>query len=172
MDKRLVCNSSTGLFRSWSGRAPDWHVSPCRDFVMTHRKRLFLVGMLSLAACQVPTAKERRMLDSMIGKQAVDVVRTFGVPTREFKSGDHTFLAYINQQTDYSSPMGGWGYGGWGGGWGGGYGGWGGGWGGPGWGGWGWGGGFPTTAYTYTCQTTFELVNGVVSAWTMRGDGC
>lgn len=89
------------------------------------------------------------MLDSMIGKQAVDVVRTFGVPTRQFKSGDHTFLAYVNQQTDYSTPMGGWGYGGWG-----------------------YGGGFPTTAYTYTCQTTFELVNGVVSAWTMRGDGC
>ncbi|MCI1437238.1 MAG: hypothetical protein LKI03_06545 [Acetobacter indonesiensis] len=137
---------------------------------MTYRKRLLLVSMLSLAACQVPTAKERRMLDSMIGKQAVDVVRTFGVPTRQFKSGDHTFLAYVNQQTDYSMPMGGWGYGGWGGGWG--YGGWGGGWGGPGWGGWGYGGGFPTTAYTYTCQTTFELVNGVVSAWTMRGDGC
>ncbi|MBS1014901.1 hypothetical protein [Acetobacter persici] len=114
---------------------------------MTHRKFLLLVSMLSLAACQVPTAKERRQLDSMIGKQAVDVVRTYGVPTRQFVSGNHTFMSYINQQTDYSMPMSGWGYGGWGGGWGG-------------------------TAYTYTCQTNFELVNGVVSAWTMRGDGC
>ncbi|KXV76750.1 MULTISPECIES: hypothetical protein [Acetobacter] len=108
---------------------------------MTHRKLLLLVSMLSLAACQVPTAKERRQLDSMIGKQAVDVVRTYGVPTREFVSGNHTFLSYINQQTDYSMmPMSGWGGTG--------------------------------TAYTYTCQTNFELVNGVVSAWTMRGDGC
>ncbi|AQT04675.1 hypothetical protein [Acetobacter persici] len=139
---------------------------------MTHRKFLLLVSMLSLAACQVPTAKERRQLDSMIGKQAVDVVRTYGVPTRQFVSGNHTFMSYINQQTDYSMPMSGWGYGGWGGGWGGGFGGWGGGWGGPGWGG-GWGGGgWGGTAYTYTCQTNFELVNGVVSAWTMRGDGC
>ncbi|MCX2561323.1 hypothetical protein OQ252_07940 [Acetobacter farinalis] len=134
---------------------------------MTHKKLLLLVSMLSLAACEVPTAKERRQLDSMIGKQATDVVRAFGVPTRQFTSGQHTFLAYITQQTDYSMPMSGWGYGGWG------YGGWGG----PGWGGWGgpgWGGGWGGTAYsyTYTCQTTFELVNGVVSAWTMRGDGC
>lgn len=133
---------------------------PVWILVMTHRKLLLLVSMLSLAACQVPTAKERRQLDSMIGKQAIDVVRTYGVPTREFVSGNHTFLSYINQQTDYSMmPMSGWGYGGWGGGWGG-----------PGWGGGGWGG--TGTAYTYTCQTNFELVNGVVSAWTMRGDGC
>lgn len=137
---------------------------------MTHRKCLLLVSMLSLAACQVPTAKERRQLDSMIGKQAVDVVRAYGVPTRQFVSGNHTFLSYINQQTDYSMPMSGWGYGGWGGGWGG-YGGWGyGGWGGPGWGGGGWGG--TAYSYTYTCQTNFELVNGLVTAWTMRGDGC
>ncbi|MFT8783439.1 MAG: hypothetical protein ABF823_09720, partial [Acetobacter syzygii] len=45
-----------------------------------------------------------------------------------------------------------------------------------GWGGWGgygggWGGGFGT-AYTYSCQTNFELVNDVVKSWTMRGDGC
>lgn len=78
---------------------------------MTYRKLFLLVSMLSLAACQVPSPKERRLLDSMIGKQAVDVVRTYGVPTREFQSGNHTFLSYISQQTDYTS-MGGWGYGG------------------------------------------------------------
>lgn len=134
---------------------------------MTYANKFLLVGLLALAACQVPSPQERRKLDSMIGRPTVDVIRTFGVPTRQFTTGNHTFLAYISQETDYSMPMGGgWGYGpGWGGGWG--YGGWGGY--GGGWGGWGGGMG---TAYTYTCQTNFEVVNGIVSSWTMRGDGC
>lgn len=117
---------------------------------MMHKRFILLLGALALTGCQVPSKKERRQLDSMIGKQTTDVVRTFGVPTRQFVSGNHTFLAYINQQTDYTMPMSGWG---WDGGWG------------------GMGGGMGT-AYTYTCQTTFELVNGIVTAWTMRGDGC
>ncbi|QEO16771.1 hypothetical protein [Acetobacter vaccinii] len=136
---------------------------------MKPAKILPIVSFLALAACQVPSPQERKLLDSMVGKQATDVVRAFGVPNREFVTGDHTFLAYIHQETDYTMPMGGWGWGGpgwgWGGGWGGPGWGWGGGWGGPGWG----GGGM---AYTYSCQTTFELVNGIVSAWTMKGDGC
>lgn len=127
---------------------------------MTYANRFLLIGLLALAACQVPSAEERRKLDSMIGRPTVDVIRTFGVPTRQFTTGDHTFLAYITQETDYTSmPMGGgWGYGpGWGGGWGG-YGGWGYG----GWGYGGWGGGMGT-AYTYSCQTNFELVKALSS---------
>ncbi|ASL39225.1 MULTISPECIES: hypothetical protein [Acetobacter] len=136
---------------------------------MMHKRFILLLGALALTGCQVPSKKERRQLDSMIGKQTTDVVRTFGVPTRQFVAGNHTFLAYINQQTDYTMPMSGWG---WDGGWGG-WGGYGPGWGMGGWdGGWGGMGGGMGTAYTYTCQTTFELVNGIVTAWTMRGDGC
>ncbi|MFT8468814.1 MAG: hypothetical protein ABF705_09185, partial [Acetobacter syzygii] len=74
---------------------------------MTYANKLLLVGLLALTACQVPSAQERRRLDSMIGRQTVDVIRTFGVPTRQFTTGNHTFLAYITQETDYSMPMGG-----------------------------------------------------------------
>ncbi|MCI2008269.1 MAG: hypothetical protein LKJ54_05950 [Acetobacter peroxydans] len=139
---------------------------------MTHARtpkrvgKTLLLALLALSACEVPSKKERQLLNSMIGHPAADVVRNFGVPTQQFEADNHLFLAYISQQTDYTMPMGGWG---WGGGWGPGWGpGWGGGWGGPGWG---WGGGV-STAYTYTCQTTFELVNGLVTGWTVRGDGC
>ncbi|MGC5748219.1 hypothetical protein J4P41_06180 [Gluconobacter sp. NFX36] len=140
---------------------------------MKKAKLLSVVALLALSACEVPTLQQRQVLDGMVGKTEVDVVRQFGVPTRSYQTEGHSFLAYIENQTQYSGGGGGWGWGGWGGGWGGpGWGGWGGGWGGPGgWGG-GWGGGFPSTYYSTSCQTTFELVTGHVVGWTMRGDGC
>ncbi|AFW01729.1 hypothetical protein B932_2162 [Gluconobacter oxydans H24] len=139
---------------------------------MKKAKLLSVVALLALSACEVPTLQQRQVLDGMVGKSEVDVVRQFGVPSRSYQTEGHSFLAYIENETQYSGG-GGWGWGGWGGGWGGpGWGGWGGGWGGPGgWGG-GWGGGFPSTYYNTTCQTTFELVTGHVVGWTMRGDGC
>ncbi|GBR44675.1 hypothetical protein [Neokomagataea thailandica] len=138
---------------------------------------LAVAALLGLSACEVPTLEQRKVLDSMVGKNEVDVVRQFGVPSRSFQTQGHSFLAYIQNATEYTGGggwgWGGWGapgfgYGGWGGGWGGGFGGFGGGWGAPGWG----YGGFPGTAYNVSCQTTFELVAGRVVGWTMRGDGC
>ncbi len=133
------------------------------------KKTVFLsfAALLTLSACDVPTVQQRKVLDSMIGKTDVDVLRTFGVPTRTYQASGHDFLAYIDNETNYSPGSGGWGWG-WGGGpWGGygGYGGWGGGWGGG-------FGGFPPSYYNTTCQTTFELTNSRVVGWTMRGDGC
>ncbi|MFT8656944.1 MAG: hypothetical protein ABF785_09640, partial [Acetobacter papayae] len=85
---------------------------------MTHARtpkrvgKTLLVALLALSACEVPSKKERLLLDSMIGHPATDVVRSFGVPTRQFTTDNHLFLAYITQQTDYTMPMGGWGWGG------------------------------------------------------------
>ncbi|NHN88190.1 hypothetical protein [Acetobacter conturbans] len=144
-------------------------------------KRIWpVVALAALTACSGPTKEQRRQLDSLVGKTEVDVVRTFGVPTRTYQAQGHVFLAYIDNQTSYTPGSMGWGWGwdGWGGGWGGGgmgMGGWGGGWGGGpgGWGGgWGGGGGFPPSYYSTVCQTTFEFVGGLVTGWTMRGDGC
>ncbi|MCQ8240877.1 hypothetical protein [Rhizosaccharibacter radicis] len=127
-------------------------------------------AVLVLAGCEVPSVEQRRVLDSMIGRSEVDVVRTFGVPTRTFTAQNRTFLAYIDNYSSYSPGTPGWGWG-WGGG---GWGGWGGGWG--GYGGFGpyggWGGGIPPSYYSSSCQTTFEVNNSKVSGWTMRGDGC
>jgi hypothetical protein len=124
---------------------------------------VLLLPVLALAGCAVPSPAQRRLLDSMIGRTPVDVVRAFGVPTRTYSAEGHSFLAYIDNQTGYipGTP---------GPGWGGGYG-WGGGWGGGGWG-WGGWGGFPPSYYTSTCQTTFEVVGDKVASWAMRGDGC
>ena len=140
---------------------------------MSYKKCLLLASILPLAACQVPSAKQRHVYNSLIGKSPVEIVQVLGVPTREFQVDGHTFYAYIDQQTDYNS-IGGMGYGGMGyggpgwGGWGWGGPGWGWGWGGPGWG----GGSYSSTAYTYTCQTLFDVVNNVVTGWTLRGNGC
>ncbi|GBQ90700.1 hypothetical protein AA13595_2958 [Gluconacetobacter johannae DSM 13595] len=137
---------------------------------MKYASILPLAALLALTACEVPSPQQRQLLNSMVGRDEVDVIRTFGVPTRAYEAQGHVFLAYIDSQTSYSPGSVGWGWG-WGGGWGGA------GWGGPGWGGWGgpgwgWGGGFPPSYYTSTCQTTFEVVASKVSGWTMRGDGC
>lgn len=111
----------------------------------------------------------------MIGRSETDLVRVYGVPTRTFTTDGHTFLAYIQNESSFSPGTPGFGGWGWGGGWGGG--GWGGGgWGGfGGWGGGGWGGGwggFPPSYYQSSCATTFEVDNGRVSGWNLRGDGC
>ncbi|MGI4746319.1 MAG: hypothetical protein ACRYGI_02040 [Janthinobacterium lividum] len=142
-----------------------------------------LAALLALSACEVPSPAQRKMLDSMIGKSETDLVRSLGVPTRNFNTGGHTFLAYVDNESSYSpgSPgVGwGWGWGGWGwggGGFGGGYGGgfggggYGGGFGGP-WGG-GYGGGFGPSYYQSSCTTTFEVDAGRVASWNVRGDGC
>ena len=124
--------------------------------------------ILILAACQVPTPAQRRQLDSMIGRNQVELVRNFGVPTRTYTADGHTFLAYVENESSYSPGSLGFGYGGFGyGGFGGGYGGFGG-----GFGGFGYGGGFPPTYYSSSCQTTFEVASDKVTSWTMRGDGC
>lgn len=126
-------------------------------------------ALVALTGCEVPALQQRKVLDSMVGKNEVDVVRAFGVPSRSFQAQGHTFLAYVRNSVEYSgggwSGGAGWGWGGWGPGWGGG---WGGGWG-PGWG---WGTSLPSTAYNLNCQTSFELVNGRVVGWILRGDGC
>ena len=139
-------------------------------------RRLFplVVPLLVLAGCAVPSPAQRRLLDSMVGKPPVDVVRAFGVPTRTYSTDGHTFLAYIDHESGYTPGTPGWGWGGygWDGGWGGG------GWGGGGWGGYGlgygggFGGGIPPSYYSTTCQTTFEVSDDKVASWTIRGDGC
>ncbi|QDH17935.1 hypothetical protein [Swingsia samuiensis] len=136
---------------------------------------LFLMSFLTLSACDIPTVQQKQVLNSMVGKSEVDIVREFGVPSKSYQAQGHSFLAYIDNETQYSPGSIGMGYGwdsyGWGGGPGWGWGG------GPGWGwgggpGMGWSGGIPPTYYNTSCQTTFELVNDRVIGWTMRGNGC
>ena len=75
--------------------------------LLTH---LSLTILLALTGCQGLSKKERKYLNSFIGKPAIDVIRAFGVPNRKFVIDNHTFLAYIHNETDYSMPMSGWGW--------------------------------------------------------------
>ena len=133
-----------------------------------------LAVLLAVSACAVPSPAQRKLLDSMIGRSETDLLRTFGVPNRDFAAGGHLFLAYVQDESSYS-PGSGFGYGGFG------YGGFG--FGGLGYGGFGgygpygggfggFGGGFGPSYYQSSCTTTFEINAGKVAAWNVRGDGC
>lgn len=123
-------------------------------------RSLFLAVMsVILAGCSLSPLQDPKKLNAMIGKDAINLVQSYGVPSQSFQVGNHIFLAYDQTDTQYSPGTPAWGWG-WGGGYG--YG-----------GGWGWaGGGIPPSTYTTSCQTNFEVVNGKVVAWRKRGDGC
>lgn len=63
---------------------------------------LAIAALLGLSACEVPSLEQRKVLDSMVGKNEVDVVRQFGVPSRSFQTQGHSFLAYIQNATEYT----------------------------------------------------------------------
>lgn len=117
--------------------------------------------LLLLSGCATGLSRQHAMfLNSLVGESETDLVRQIGVPNRTFEVGGHRFLAYDRSRTDVIP-----GFGGWGGGWGG--------WGDPY--GWGWGGGFgaiPPEVVRRSCETTFEIDNGHVTSWTLRGNDC
>ncbi|MDF7674053.1 hypothetical protein PT277_07480 [Acetobacteraceae bacterium ESL0709] len=117
--------------------------------------------LMGLSGCATSPLQQKKLLDSLIGRSSLDVVRTFGVPSTTYHTQDHDFMAYLVTDTQYfpGSPDWGWG------------------WGGYGYGGWGspgpWGmGGIPPSYSTTSCQTMFELVQDHVISWSKRGDGC
>ena len=84
-------------------------------------------------------------------------MRRLGVPSRTYETGERKFLAYSEQHSDLigGGPFfGGLGYFG------------------PGYGGYGGYGGFPTEVVERKCETTFEVGNGRVLAWSLRGNAC
>jgi hypothetical protein len=124
-----------------------------------------VVCVLALGACAYPNPEHVSALNQLIGKSETQLVQAMGVPSRSYDSGGHRFLAFSKSRIDTipgsSGPYGRW-WGGYGGGyWGGGWGGWGGGW-----------GGFPPEVVTRDCETTFDLVGGVVKSWGLRGNDC
>ena len=112
-----------------------------------------LAALAGLAACAVPDAAQRRLLDSMIGHPPVDLVRAFGVPGSSFSAGDLTFLAYQSDNS-YEYP-------------------------GTSDAGWGWGGGWGAYGSSMSggyskdiCQTVFEIRNNRVISWSIHGVSC
>jgi len=113
-----------------------------------------VVCVLALGACAYPNPQHVAALNQLVGKSETQLVQVMGVPSRHYDSGGHRFLAYSKSRIDTipGDPGPWWGpYGGyWGGGW----------------------GGFPPEVVTRDCETTFDLVGGVVKNWGLRGNDC
>ncbi len=108
----------------------------------------------ALAACALGPSR-RQVLSQYVGASETALVQALGVPTRTYETGGIKFLAYEDRSVDVVpqpapypfGPYGGLGYG---------YG----------------YGAFPPAALERTCDTTFQIVAGVVRSFTLRGNAC
>jgi hypothetical protein len=120
-------------------------------------KACLLPAVLALAGCAYPNPEHVAESNALVGKTETQLVRALGVPSRTYETGGHKFLAYSRSKLETIpgdpgfGPGWGWGY--WHG----------------GWGGW---GGFPPEIIQRDCESTFDLVNGVVQSWSFRGNDC
>ena len=112
---------------------------------------VFLLGLL--AGCADNGVSDRiATLNTFIGQPEAVVVRQMGVPTRSYAVGGERYLAYTQSQTDFVPAVPGvWTpYDGWNGGF----------------------GGFPPGKVERSCETTFEIDQGVVRTVMLRGNFC
>ncbi len=108
----------------------------------------------ALAGC-APAFDRPAFLATLVGQPETELVRRLGVPSRTYETGGHKFLAYSERRSEVIG-------------------------GGPFFGGFGFGSGlglgygaaFPSEVIEQTCETTFEVGNGRVLAWSLRGDAC
>ena len=118
--------------------------------------RIVLAAALLLAGCSTQPRREA-YLNTLVGVSDTELVHQLGVPSRTVETPGHKFLAY--REEHISSFGGGIGspflYGG------GLYG-----------VGFGYFGGFPQDVVQYVCDTTFDVVDGRVTNWSLRGNGC
>jgi hypothetical protein len=111
-----------------------------------------IAATLLLAGCADLLAQREAYLNTLVGQSEENVVRTLGVPTRTVDSNGHRFLAYTESRLDIvpTGPIMPWGWRN----------------------GWGYGGGFPSEVVQRVCETTFEVVDGRVKGYTLRGNAC
>ncbi len=115
-------------------------------------RRAWLFALMGLiAGCSNGLAVRQAQLNQWVGRPETDLVGTMGVPTRTYEAGGMKFLTYDDRRVEivpgspYFGP-------------------------GPFW--YGYGGGFPPTATTLECDTTFTIASGTVRAFSLRGNAC
>lgn len=111
-------------------------------------RRIALPALLLITGCQTGASREQ-ILAQFVGATEQQLVQAMGVPNRTFTTGDARFLAFDERRDELIAPPPG-----------------------PGWGWWGWGGPWPVTVRERVCETTFEIVQGRVRAFTLRGNAC
>jgi hypothetical protein len=118
-------------------------------------RRLLLLGTLSVAGCAT-TAGYEKVLNSWVGAQEIDLVRSWGPPIQAYEAGGRKFIVYAARRniylpgtaptyqtnvignTAYTTPV----------------------------------GGSPSMNINMSCTTTFELDGSRVVAWTYKGNDC
>ena len=114
------------------------------------RRAILLVLAGLLAGCVDQLAAREAYLSRFVGQPESTLVQQMGVPTRSFETGGVRYLAYNEHRINliptfpsYSPFFTGW-----------------------------YGGGFPTQVVELRCETTFEVADGTVKTFTLRGNAC
>jgi hypothetical protein len=109
---------------------------------------LVLTGLVTGCADQL--AARQAYLGRFVGQPESALVQQMGVPSRSYETGGVKYLAYSEYRIDivptfpsYSPFFTGW-----------------------------YGGGFPPQVIELQCETTFEVTDGTVKAFTLRGNAC
>lgn len=103
-----------------------------------------------LGACTNQLAQRQAYLNQFVGQPEAALVQAMGVPSRSFETGGVTYLAYSEQRTSFLpgapsyAPF----YFG------------------------GYGGAFPPQIVQLDCETTFQIVDGKITTYTLRGNAC
>jgi hypothetical protein len=109
---------------------------------------LLLTGLL--AGCVNQLAVREARLRQFIGQPETELLQQMGVPSRSYETGGVKYLAYDEQSIDvvpgfptYNPFFTGW-----------------------------YGGGFPPQVVELRCETTFEIADGTVRSFNLRGNAC
>lgn len=114
-------------------------------------RRILLLATVALTGCTNMLAVRQAELTSWIGRPETELVEAMGAPTRSYDAGKVKVLTYEDRRVEITpgGPF----YG-------------------PGPFGYGYGGGFPPTAETLVCATSFTIDGGVVRSFSFRGNAC
>ena len=119
---------------------------------MTTMRLSWIFALAGLASgCTDGLAQRQVQLAQWVGRPEIELVGMIGAPTRTYETDGMKFLTYQEQRVEimpgspYYLDRGPFGYG---------------------------GGGFPPTARTLVCDTTFTIAGGLVRAFSLRGNAC
>jgi hypothetical protein len=115
---------------------------------MRRAASLLMIGLF--AGCANELAERQAYLSQFIGQPESAVVQAMGVPSRSFETGGITYLAYSEHRIDFIpgtptyAPFFVGGY----------------------------GGGFPPQIVQLDCETTFQVEDGKIRSYVLRGNAC
>lgn len=113
------------------------------------RRGVLLLLMGLLGGCANQLAARQAYLSQFIGQPDSAVVQAMGVPTRTYETGGVKYIAYNEHRIDVIPA-------------------------GPTYAPYfmGWYNAFPPQVIEFTCETTFEVVDGKVRSFNLRGNAC